>query len=243
MNKVIVAFLLFLGAFNTFSQDFKPVKTGQDVIDNYITASGGKDALNEIESIRMKGKIGEGSESGNLEIYFSKNYVYMDIAMKEFTMKQAIDVNKKKGWTQFGEMIKDMTEEEINKNTKNMDGSMWGNFISPKEHGITYELLQDESIDGTEYYAVDLIRDSLTVSTSYFDMKNFNKVKELKGGMTSGFSDFRKVKDSDVVMPYKITSQTGDVIITDITFNSSFDKKLLKRPKDKKEDDSKNEDK
>ena len=74
-------------------------------------------------------------------------------------------------------------------------------------------------------------------------MKNFNKVKELKGGMTSGFSDFRKVKDSDVVMPYKITSQTGDVVITDITFNTSFDKKLLKRPKDKKQDDTKNEDK
>ncbi len=243
MKKLISVFLLFFAVFSLYSQDFKPVNSAQDVIDNYIIASGGKDALNEIKSIRMKGKIGEGSESGNLEIYFSKNYVYMDIVMKEFTMKQAIDVNKKKGWTQFGEMIKDMTEEDIKKNTKNMDGSMWGNFISPKEHGITYELLQNESIDGTEYYAVDLIRDSLTVSTSYFDMKNFNKVKELKGGMTSGFSDFRKVKDSDVVMPYKITSQTGDVIITDITFNSSFDKKLLKRPKDKKEDDSKNEDK
>jgi len=243
MNKVIVAFLLFFAAFNTLSQDFKPVKTGQDVVDNYITASGGKDALKDIESIRMKGNIGEGSESGNLEIYFSKSYVYMDIAMKEFTMKQAIDVKKKKGWTQFGEMIKDMTEEDINKNTKNMDGSMWGNFIDPKVHGITYELLQNETIDGTEYYAVDLIRDSLTVSTSYFDMKNFYKVKELKGGMTSGFSDFRKVKDSDVIMPYKITSQTGDVVITDITFNTSFDKKLLKRPKDKKVEDTKNEDK
>ena len=243
MKKLISVFLLFFAVFSLYSQDFKPVNSAQDVIDNYIMATGGKDALKEIESIRMKGKIGEGSESGNLEIYFSKNYVYMDIAMKEFNMKQAIDVYKKKGWTQFGEMIKDMTEEDIKKNTRNMDGSMWGNFISPKEHGITYELLQNESIDGTEYYAVDLIRDSLTVSTSYFDMKNFNKVKELKGGMTSGFSDFRKVKDSDVIMPYKITSQTGDVVITDITFNTSFDKKLLKRPKDKKEDDTKNEDK
>lgn len=243
MNKVIVAFMLLFGIISTYAQDFKPVKTGQDVVDNYIIASGGKDALKDIESIRMKGKIGEGSESGNLEIYFSKNYVYMDIAMKEFTMKQAIDVDKKKGWTQFGEMIKDMTEEEVKKNTKNMDGSMWGNFVSPKEHGITFDLQQNETIDGNEYYVVDLVRDSLTVSTSYFDMKNFNKVKEIKGGMTSGFSDFRKVKNSDVIMPYKITSQTGDVLITDITFNSSFDKKLLKRPKDKKEDDSKNEDK
>ncbi|HAX49945.1 MAG TPA: hypothetical protein PK605_09490 [Ignavibacteria bacterium] len=243
MKTIIAVFVMFLAVFGVNSQDFKPVVTGQDVIDNYITASGGKDALKDIESIRMKGKIGEGSEAGELEIYFSKNYVYMDIGMKEFSMKQAIDVKKKKGWTKFGEMIKDMTEEEIKKNTKNMDGSMWGNFINPEEFGITYELLQNETIDGTEYYAVDLVRDSLTVSTSYFDMKTFDKVREIKGGMTSGFSDFRKVKDSDVIMPFKITSQTGDVVITDITFNSSFNTKLLKRPKDKKGDDSKNEDK
>lgn len=243
MKKILALFLLIFAVFNANSQNFKEVKTGQDVIDNYIIASGGKDALNDIESIRMKGKIGEGSESGSLEIYFSKNYVYMDIAMKEFTMKQAIDVKKKKGWTKFGDMIKDMTEEEIKKNTKNMDGSMWGNYVNPKEHGITYLLLQNETIDSTEYYTVDLLRDSMTVSTAYFDMKTFNKVKEIKAGMTSNFSDFRKVTDSDVIMPYKISSQTGDVTITKISFNSDFDTKLLKRPKDKKEDDSKNEEK
>ncbi|MBE2228843.1 MAG: hypothetical protein IAE93_15915, partial [Ignavibacteria bacterium] len=113
MKTIIAVFVMFLAVFGVNSQDFKPVVTGQDVIDNYITASGGKDALKDIESIRMKGKIGEGSEAGELEIYFSKNYVYMDIGMKEFSMKQAIDVKKKKGWTKFGEMIKDMTEEEI----------------------------------------------------------------------------------------------------------------------------------
>lgn len=44
-------------------------------------------------------------------------------------------------------------------------------------------------------------------------------------------------------MPYRITSQTGDVTIAEIKFNSKFDKKLLKRPKDEDTDDSKLEEK
>ncbi len=242
MNKIIAVLAVFFVIFSAISQDFKPVKTAQDVVDNYIEASGGKDALASIESISMKGNMGDGEQKGTIVIYFSKKYVYMDINTAQFSMQQAIDVAKKKGWMKFGTMIKDLKEEEIEKNSKNVEGSMWGNFIDPKKNGITFEMLQNETIEGKECYVIDLIRDSLATSTAYFDMKTFNKVREIKGGMTNDFSDFREVGSTGVTMPYSIKSQTGDVAMTEIKFNSKFDKKLLTRPKDDSEDTKKDED-
>lgn len=67
-------------------------------------------------------------------------------------------------------------------------------------------------------------------------MKTFNKVREIKGGMTNDFSDFREVGSTGITMPYSIKSQTGDVAMTEIKFNSKFNKKLLARPKDESED-------
>lgn len=236
MNKFIAFSALFLVIFSGFSQDFKPVKTAQDVVDNYITASGGKDAVASVESISMKGNMGDGEQKGTIVIYFSKKYVYIDINTAQFSMQQAIDAGKKKGWMKFGSIIKDLKPEEIEKNSKNVEGSMWGNFVDPKKFGITYEMLQNETIDGKDCYVIDLIRDSLSSSTAYFDVNTFNKVREIKGGMTSDFSDFREVGSTGVIMPYNIKSQTGDVTITEIKFNSKFDKKLLTRPKDDPED-------
>lgn len=241
MSKIIAVLALLFVIFSGISQDFKPVKTAQDVVDNYIQASGGKDALASIESISMKGNMGDGEQKGTIVIYFSKKYVYMDINTAQLSMQQAIDVGKKKGWMKFGSMIKDLKEEEIEKNSKNVEGSMWGNFIDPKKNGITFEMLQNETIDGIECYVIDLIRDSLATSTSYFDMKTFNKVREIKGGMTNEFSDFREVGSTGITMPYSIKSQTGDVAMTEIKFNSKFDKKLLTRPKENSDDTNKDE--
>lgn len=241
MNRIIAVLAVFFTIFSAISQDFKPVKTAQDVVDNYIQASGGKDALASIESISMKGNMGDGEQKGTIVIYFSKKYVYMDINTSQFSMQQAIDVGKKKGWMKFGTMIKDLKEEEILKNSKNVEGSMWGNFIDPEKNGVKFEMLQNETIDGIECYVVDLIRDSLAASTSYFDMKTFNKVREIKGGMTNDFSDFREVGSTGIIMPYRIKSQTGDVAMTEIKFNSKFNKKLLTRPKDDSDDSKKDE--
>ncbi len=243
MKNLIIVFILFFTALTINAQDFKPVKTAKDVIDNYITAIGGSDALKEVESISMKGRIGEGDESGTLDIYYSSKYVYMDINMKQFTMLQAIDMVKKKGWMKFGKMVKDLKEEEIMKNKKRIDGSMFGKYLDPAANNITFELLQNEDVNGTDCYVIDIIQDSLSSSTEYFDSKTFNKVKENKGGMTSTFSDFKKVGSTDVIMPYRITSQTGDVTIAEIKFNSKFNKKLLTRPKDEDTEDTKKDEK
>ncbi len=234
MKTIESVILIFLFVFSAFSQEFKKVSTVQDVVDNYLTATGGVDALKNVESVKMKGKIGEGDESGTIDVYFSRKYFYMDLDTKQFKMKQAVDIEAKKGWTKFGTMLNDMKEEDIAKQKKNTEGTLWSNFIDPKGSGVKFELLQNETVNGNDAYVVDLLRDGISVSTSYFDTKTFLKVKEIKGSMTNEFSDFRKTGDDNIMMPYRIKSQTSDVTISEIKFNTKFDKKLLKKPEEEK---------
>lgn len=230
MKNICVILGIILAVMCSFSQEFKTVKTSQDVIDNYIIASGGEEALKEVKSLFMKGEFsGEGS-TGTLEVYFGKSYFYMDLNMNVFNMKQAVDIKKKSGWVMFGNTVKDMTEDELNRNKKNSDGSMWGYYLEPAKYGITYQMMQNEEVSGKETYVIELVQDSATILTAYFDTKSFNKIKQVKGNDVSEFSDFRKVSSTDVVMPYSIKNKNGDVIVEQIKLNSKFDKKLLKKP-------------
>lgn len=236
MKSILTIIIFFLIVFTTISQEFKEVKTAQDVVDNFILASGGTKLLSSVESISMKGKMGDGEQAGTIDIYFSKKYVYLNLVTQQFSMKQAVDIEKKKGWTKFGTMIKDLNEEDIARSKKNIEGALWSNYLDPKTNGITFELLQNEIVDSNDTYVVDLMREGASVSTSYFDAKTFYKVKEVKGSMTNEFSDFKQVGSTGIIMPYKNKALTGEVTINEIKFNSKFDKKLLKKPKEEKDD-------
>lgn len=242
MINYLTFFITLLIVLNSsvFCQEFKTVNTAQDVIDNYITAIGGKEALADIESIEMKGTTGIDDEKGAIDVYLSKKFIYMNINTKQFKLIQAIDAEKHKGWMKFGDIITNLKPEEIEKKINNADESLFGNFLNPEKFNVKFELLQNETVDSADCYVIDMLKDSLAIRTSYFDVKTFMKVKELKGGFTNEFSDFKKVHGTDVIMPYMIKSKTGNVSISDIKFNSKFNKVLLKKTvgKDKKEENN-----
>jgi hypothetical protein len=225
---IILAVLFTI--FQSLSQDFKSVKTAQDVIDNYIASSGGEEAISEVKSMYMKGKFEGEGHTGSLEIFFGKSYFYMDINMSVFQMKQAVDFKKKSGWVMFGNSVKDMNEEEMNRSMKSSEGSLWGYYLEPAKYGITYQMMQNEEVSGTDTYVIEFIQNSATLLTAYFDIKSFNKIKQIKGNDVSEFTDFRKVGSTDVIMPYSIKNKNGDVAVEEIKLNSKFDKKLLKKP-------------
>ena len=233
MKKIILLVVLCFFSISTRAQEFKEVKTAQDVIDNYLLAIGGVEALKEVKSIYMKGKMASpemNGENGGIEIYFSKKYVYLDIATAMINMKQAVDIGKKKGWTQFGTMVKDMKEDEIMKSSRSIDGTLWANYLNPDAAGIRFQLMDNEEIDGKEVYVVDLVKDSASILTAYFDPKTFYKVREAGSTVITNFEDFRSTGTQKIIMPYLIKNKTGDVVVSEIKFNSKIDKKLLEKP-------------
>ena len=232
VKLIIITCLLVITS--GFSQTFKEVTSVQDVIDNYIVASGGADALGNVKSLYMKGELSGGGQNGSIEVFMGKRYIYFFVDVGVFKMKQAVDLKKKTGWTMFGSKINDMTEDDLLNNSKNAELSLWTYYTNPEKYGVKYELMQNEEVSGNDAYVVDLIQNEAVLLTAYFDTKTFYKVKQIKGNDNSEFSDFRSVGDDDVKMPFMIKSKTGDVKITEIKFNSKFDKDLLKKPEAEK---------
>lgn len=241
MKKIILLVVLCVFSSFTRAQEFKEVKTAQDVIDNYLLAIGGVDALKQVKAIHMKGKMATdelNGQNGGIEIYYSEKYVYMNISTAVFTMKQAIDFGKKKGWTMFGEALKDMKQDELERSKNSIEGTMWGNFLYPGERGVTYLLLENETVNGSDAYVVDLVKDGASFQTVFFDTKTFLKVKDATSTVSTEFADFKVTGDLKITMPYTVKNKAGDVLLTEIKFNSKFDKKLLKKPEVKEKEDN-----
>lgn len=213
-------------------QDFKEVKTAQDAVDNYIKATGGEDAIRGVKTIYTRGKVGEDG-SGSVEALISRDIMYVNAVTPHVTYIQAIDFKNKTGWTEVAGTVTDMKPEDIESAVKRAESTLWGNFIDAKEKGITYELMQNENINGTDVYVIEIKKDGTTTGTAYFDSKTFYKVKETRGNNTTEFSDFKKVGSGGIVMPHRIVNAISDVTATVIEFNAKFDKKKLKKPEEK----------
>jgi hypothetical protein len=165
-----------------------------------------------------------------MEIFIGRSYFYLNLDLGVFKMKQAVDIKKSKGWTQFGDMTKDMTEEDINRNRKSAESSLWSYYLNPEKYGIKYNLLPNEKVSEKDAYVVELQQEGAALMTAYFDVTTFDKLRQVKGSEDSEFSDFKTVGSSKVRMPNTIKGKNGDVTISELKFNTKFDKKLLDKP-------------
>jgi hypothetical protein len=244
MKLKLLALLTVLIASCIFGQNFKDVKTGQDAIDNYVTANGGVDNLKSIKSVSMEGIMSFMGTNIPLKLYVSMDAFYMDFQAAQFGMTAAMDLKKKKGWSKMGSQIKDATLSEMRKNEEMASSTLWGYYYDKDKHGISYELLQNEQVNGKDAYAVDFKKGEEIIQTVFFDAETFQRVKQIKGNNTSEYTESKSVDGSGIYMPYLIKTPQGDVSVKEYRFNSSIDKKLLKKPKvDKSKEEKSTEDK
>ena len=102
MNRykiISVIFLLLIFVFNASAQDteFKEVKTGDDVIVNYILANGGKENIEKISSVKMTGVLEAMGKSLPMTVYTSNDYFYVNVDEPTFGSTIAVDRKNKKG--------------------------------------------------------------------------------------------------------------------------------------------------
>jgi hypothetical protein len=229
--KLIFAALLF--SVCIYAQEFKEVKTAQDVIDNYIIANGGADNLKKVNSIEMTGSMAFMGTTFPITVYTSYDYFYMNGGNDEFKMITAMNLKDMIGWqTMFGK-TKDATIHEIEKNKVNIESMLWTYYTNKDKYGITYKLMQNEKVGEKDAYTVDFMVKDSVIQTCWFDTKTFYRVKQAKGKTTSEYSDFKNVESSGIYMAYTIKTNQGDIAVTGYKFNAEFDTSLLKKPEEK----------
>lgn len=229
----LILILLVLSYFNTVNaqnKEFKEVKTGDDVIENYIIANGGKENLEKVKSIEMTGVLTAMGKELSMNVYTSSDYYYVDISDPMFGSTIAIDRKNKKGWMKAMGKINDISDEDINKYEEMFEGSLWGHILHKEKYNINYILLGIENTDDYHRaYVINFMRDTSLLYTVYFDTIDYNRLKQFKNSSESYFEDFRFIGDSGIKMPFKITEQFP-IIAQKYEFNTEFNTSLLKKP-------------
>jgi len=234
MNRykiISVIFLLLIFGFNASAQDteFKEVKTGDDVIDNYILANGGKENLEKISSVKMTGVLEVMGRSLPMTVYTSNDYFYVNIEEPSFGSTVAVDKKNKIGWQKAMGNVKDFSEGELIKFEEMLEGSLWGHLLHKEKYNLNYVFKGIENVDDISAYVIDFTRDSNLLYTTYYDTAGYNRIKQIKDGSESHFEDFRLVDNYGIKMPFKITEQFP-ITVQKYEFNTEFDKSLLNKP-------------
>ncbi len=234
MKVIIHIFCLVISIACINAQDFKPVKSAQDVIDNFIAATGGAENMKKVKSIKATGHVSGKVKDDLFTYYIGRDVFYIKYTSPEMTVIEAFDTEKNKGWISFAGKLVDFDYKYIPMMKLLVDAALWHFYYDKDKYYITYQLKDDEKVNNTDCYVVDIMQNGDFVETDYFDKQNFNKLKQeiAEERITWQFSDYNDSGYSGLTMPFGMYMKLGEFKITDYKFNTSFDKKLLEKPKE-----------
>ena len=223
--------------------------TPDDVVEKYLTAIGGREALGKLKSRSMIGTITlstpGGDVSGSVEILNqapNKTRTLMKVDLSAFgagvmTLDQRFD--GKSGYvldTLQGD--RDVTGNQL-ENMKN--GAFPSPFLNYKEVGATLELSGKEKVGEREAYLLIFKPRSGSVARQYIDAESYLPIKlvvkvdvpqfgELE--QTTEFLDYRDVDGVKVPFQVKATSavQQYTIVITKVEHNVQIDEALFSKP-------------
>ncbi len=226
-------------------------QTAEEIVDNYFENTGGIDAWNEIETLRMTGKAGMGPQ----EFPFTQTMtidgkMLIDINLQgQKLIVQAFDGEQM--WAQnFNTKKAEAMDAETSANYKQEAADVFDTFLNYKEKGYTIALDGSETVEGTDTFKVVVTKKDVmdegkpvpSVSTYYFDKENFvpimSETTATSGpqkGMTSQtlYSDYQEA--GNIYYPHSLTvkfnGQVGQTIkIDQIDINPDIDESIFKMP-------------
>lgn len=217
-NKL--SFLLITLSLSTsiYAQDI----TADQIIDNYIENTGGKETWAKVEGLKFKAKINQGGMEIPVEIVKLKSgKTYSKISPPGKELMQNVFDGEVLWSTNLQTMKPEKKDQETTENFKQESKDFPDALFNYKEKGYSAELLGKETIKGTETYKVKLTKQPKkidgeeveNVSFYYFETENFLPIlreTEIKQGYGAGnieqtsMTDYREVEG--LYLPYLISS-------------------------------------
>ncbi|MEO1487003.1 MAG: outer membrane lipoprotein-sorting protein [Bacteroidota bacterium] len=206
-------------------------QTADEILDNYFENIGGKETLNSLNGMKMKGVGKQQNFEFPIEIVQMKDgrqYFSADIQGKQ--LKQQVFDGTVLWSTNFMTMKAEKSDAEQTANFKLNTNDFPDSFMDYKEKGYTVELLGKETMDGAETFKIKLVKEPVTVdgkeeddiSFYYFDTENFVPIvveSKITSGPAKGktakstMSDYQEV--DGIYFPFS-TSQyiDGNLVFT-----------------------------
>ncbi|MBA3649220.1 MAG: outer membrane lipoprotein-sorting protein [Chitinophagales bacterium] len=222
-------------------------QTADDIINKYLTAIGGKENVQKIQSIKQTGKL----DQGGTEIPGIMYQKRPDMMRTEFTFqgKTGLQVfNGTDGWDynpfQGRDVVEKMNADEL-KDVK-FQADIDGPLVDYAKKGYKVDYIGDEDFNGTQSYKLKLTSKEGD-EYSYFIDKESNlllglkqKVKTKDGSETeseTNLSDYKEV--NGVLMPFTIENKanyqgqsfSSFIKIDSIKANSALEDSFFQEPK------------
>jgi len=235
------ALLFFVGTFAQITAD--------EIIDNYFENTGGKTNWEKLQGIKMIGKMNAQGMEIPIEIVRlkdGKQYVKISVQGKE--MKQGVYDGKVLWNTNFmTQKAEAMTTEQIENFKQNELKDFGSPFLNYKEKGYKIELLDDETVEGTECYKIKLTQNPIkvdgieeeSVSFYYFDKENFVPIvleNEINAGPMKGqmmkttMSDYEEIEG--LYFPMSGTQMGAPFTLDLLEVNPEVDQTVFDMPKE-----------
>ncbi len=219
--------ITFLDPFGYPAPELKAVPEGvtaQTVMDNYIAAVGGKDAISKIKDATATGKVSAmfgQMEYKQINKYPNKQYISFTIPSMG---SQEIIFNGTAG--KSAGLGGDYAYDEKMVKDANAD-AMFAYELDLTTAGMQATLLGIDLVEGKDAYKIEFIYPSGKKSYSWYSTKNNLKIRTLTIEETNGeqseqifvYSDYKDA--GGVLYPYYVKTPNGDLVIEKIDVNTN----------------------
>jgi len=210
--------------------------TAKTVIENYITAIGGKAKIEAIKNISSEfGMKMQGMDVVIKSTVAQNNKYYLNVSIPAMGMVMQKEVmNGAKGYTESRGKVTPLTADEIKDYTVEKSIIQELNYT---KHGVKTSLLGTKTINGKSAYEIEVTMPSGAKSKDYFDVESGLKVKSAKTEktpmgemtMTSFFENYKEV--NGVKFPHTLKQEAGpqkmEMIAKSITANGTIDESIF----------------
>ncbi|MEL7374881.1 MAG: hypothetical protein AAFY44_05300 [Pseudomonadota bacterium] len=212
MRKPVLAVTALLLSGTAMSADL------DEVLSCNFETMGGIDNIKSVESARMTGTMTMGPMQAPFTIEFMQpNNVRMEFEIQGMVAVQAYDGET--GWAVMPFMGKTTPEKMADDELKSIqEMAEWeGPLVDWKEKGHTVELIGTEDIEGTEAYAIKVVRaDSGDASTYYLDTEYClaflsKGVRDIQGNemaFSQSIGDYKEV--DGIIVAHSMIASIGD---------------------------------
>jgi len=226
-------------------------QTADEVINNYFQNTGGMEAWNNLQGMKMVASANAQGMTIPVEMYQMKDgKQLLKINIQGQDMTQYAFDGETMWTTNFMTMQPEKSDAEATENMKKQSGDFPTPFLNYKEKGFTVEFLGKETKEGAETFKLKLTqkpimvdgKEEANVSFYYFDTENFVPIvteSEMRGGpmkgqmSTSTFSDYQEV--GGLYFPFAISMQGQAIQISEIILNPEIDIAMFAFPEVKAE--------
>ena len=211
-------------------------QTLDEVINNHITAQGGKDKLAALKSVKFTGSMStQGMDIPMTIVRAHQMGMRMDMEIMGSSNYQLM--NTTEGWSFMPVMgmtePKKMEDEQFKGSLSQLD--IQGALFNYQDKGHKVELIGKEKVDGAEAYKLKMVSKDGKESNYFIDAKTYHLIKTSSKANVQGqemdvetsFADFKQNADG-YWFPYTINTMQGAITFEKIETNVPVDEKQFK---------------